>query len=69
MATFSQGYTNLTRLYGTTNLIANRFAFMATTFEDKPSAQEAFAAIVTMDSDIWYSKDVFDNSRDWANSP
>jgi len=42
---------------------------MATTFEDKPSAQEAFAAIVTMDSDIWYSKDVFDNSRDWANSP
>src|SRR5216683_6427206 len=41
MATFSQGYTNLTRLYGTTNLIANRFAFMATTFEDKPSAQEA----------------------------
>ena len=64
-----QGYTNLTRLYGTTNLIANRFAFMATTFEDKPSAHEAFAAIVTMDSDIWYSKDVFDNSRDWANSP
>lgn len=64
-----QGYTNLTQLYGTTNLIANRFAFMASTFKDKPSAQEAFAAVVTMDSDIWYTKGVFDDSRDWANSP
>jgi hypothetical protein len=64
-----QGYTNLNRLYGTTNLIANRFAFMATTFKDKPSAQEAFAALTNMDLGIWYAKEVFDNSRNWANSP
>jgi len=64
-----QGYTNLTRLYGTSNLTANRFAFMATTIRDKPSAHEAFAAIVTMDSDIWYSEAVFDSARDWAESP
>ncbi len=64
-----QGYTNLTRLYGTTNLIANRFAFIATTFKDKPCAHEAFASIVAMDLGIWYTKDIFDNSRDWANSP
>jgi hypothetical protein len=64
-----RGYTSLARLYGTSNLIANRFAFMATKFMDKPSAHEAFALIATMDSNIWYTKDIFDNSRDWANAP
>jgi hypothetical protein len=64
-----QGYANLTRFYGSSNLTANRFAFMASTFKDKPSAHDAFAVIVTMDSDIWYTKDIFDNSRDWANAP
>jgi len=64
-----EGYTNLTRLYGTSNLTANRFAFIATTFKDQPSAHEAFSAIVTMDLDIWYTKAIFDDSRTWANSP
>jgi hypothetical protein len=64
-----QGYTNLNRLFGTTNLIANRFAFVAVTFKDKPAAHEAFAAIASMDLGIWYSKVVFDNSRDWASAP
>ncbi len=64
-----QGYTNLSRLYGTSNLTANRFAFMATTIHDKPSAHEAFAAVVTMDSDIWYTEAIFDSARNWADSP
>jgi hypothetical protein len=64
-----QGYANLTGLYGTTNIIANRFAFMATTFKDKPSAHEGFSGIVSMEPGIWYTKEIFESSRDWATSP
>jgi hypothetical protein len=51
-----QGYANITRFYGTSNLNANRFAFMATTFEDQPSAHEAFAAISSMDMEFGMRK-------------
>jgi hypothetical protein len=63
-----QGYANITRFYGTSNLNANRFAFMATTFKDQPSAHEAFAAISSMDMEIWYEESIVNNSRDWANA-
>ena len=36
-----RGYANITRFHGTSILNANRFAFMATTFKDQPSAHEA----------------------------
>jgi hypothetical protein len=61
-----QGYANITRFYGTSNLNANGFAFMATTFKDQPSAHEAFAAISSMDMEIWYEQSIVSNSRDWA---
>jgi hypothetical protein len=61
-----QGYANITRFYGTSNLNANRFTFMATTFKDQPSAHEAFAANSSMDMEIWYEQSIVNNSRDWA---
>jgi hypothetical protein len=64
-----QGYNNLTRLYGTSNLTANRFAFFATSFKDQPSAQEAFAAIDKMEPTVWRVQTVFDGARTWANTP
>jgi hypothetical protein len=65
----SMGYANITRLYGVSNLNANRFAFMATTFLDKPAAREAFSHITTMEPSVWMQQPIYDDSRDWANSP
>jgi len=63
-----QGYNNLTKLYGTSNLTANRFAFFATSFKDQPSAHEAFAAIDKMEPTVWRVQSVFDGARTWANT-
>jgi hypothetical protein len=63
------GYENLTSRYGADNLIANRFAFMASTFKDQPAAHEAFVDITEMDLSIWYNKDIFDSARSWAGAP
>jgi hypothetical protein len=65
----AQGYLSIAARYGNGNLIANRFAFMATVFADTPSAREAFAAIHYMVPDVWSKQDDFDESREWANSP
>ena len=59
-----RGYANITRFHGTSILNANRFAFMATTFKDQPSAHEAFAAISFMDMEIRYEESIVNNSRD-----
>ena len=63
------GYTNLSQLYGTSNTTANRFAFIAGTFNDKASSHEAFGTITAMDKDVWYTESVFETSREWSNSP
>jgi hypothetical protein len=57
-----QGYANITRFLA--NLNANPFAFMATAFKDQPSSHEAFAAISSMDTEIWYEESIVNNSRD-----
>jgi hypothetical protein len=64
-----QGYKSLTELYGTDNLIANRFAFIATEFRDKASAHEAHTAIREMEPDIWQYQEIWDDSVEWANRP
>ena len=64
-----QGYANITRLYGVSNLNANRFAYMSSTFHDQPAAREAFAEVTKMDENIWTYQQVFDQARDWANQP
>jgi len=68
-ATYSkvkQGYDNISRLYGTSNLNANRFAFIAVTFKDPASARQAFDGITETNLDIWYTQGVFDTYRNWA---
>lgn len=64
-----QGYLNNTRLYGVTNLTANRFAFMASMFDDKAAARDAFASVDKMEDDIWQNQSAFEQFRAWANAP
>jgi hypothetical protein len=64
-----QGYANINKYYGLSNLNANRFAFMASVRLDKPLAQEAFASVTRMDEDIWQSEQTFEEIRAWANAP
>lgn len=54
------------RLYGTSNLKANRFAFLAFVAHDKSAAREAFASITAPELDIWNSEEVFEGIRAWA---
>ena len=63
------GYFNLSRLYGTANLTANRFALMAATFHDKFSAHEAFAEVASRDATVWTTQESFEFFRAWANAP
>jgi hypothetical protein len=64
-----QGYANISKFYGLSNLNANRFAFMAAINRDKPSAHEAFTSVVKMDENIWQSEQNFEQFRMWANAP
>jgi hypothetical protein len=68
-AKIRQGYLSITRLYGVSNLNANRFAFVASIFSDKPSAHDAFASIANMEEDIWGNEGAFEQFRTWANTP
>ncbi|HXN26953.1 MAG TPA: DUF4034 domain-containing protein [Candidatus Acidoferrales bacterium] len=63
------GYANVQRLYGFSNLNANRFAIMAVHLQDKSSAQQAFASITTMEHDVWWGPRTFEAARTWANTP
>jgi hypothetical protein len=63
------GYANVQRLYGNSNLNANRFAFMAFTVKDKSAAQEAFGSVVNMEHEVWWSTRTFEAARAWADAP
>jgi hypothetical protein len=63
------GYANVQRLYGSSNLNANRFAFMAYTFKDKTAAQQAFGSVTNMEHGVWWSTKLFESARVWANTP
>jgi hypothetical protein len=63
------GYANLKNLYGTTNLKANRFAYMSYVEGDKPSARDAFQFIGdAANHDVWHGPEDFAQAQDWANS-
>jgi hypothetical protein len=64
-----QGYANLTSLYGTSNLTANRFAYFASSFKDQSSAREAFTAVEKMEPNVWLVKNDYDSARQWAGVP
>jgi len=65
-----QGYAELIRLYGTSNLKANRFAYMSFLAGDRASAQSAFSTIGTdWNHVVWRSAANFYSARSWATSP
>jgi hypothetical protein len=66
---FKSGYSNATRLYGKSNLNANRLAWVAYRFGDKAAAQQAFASMDHMDNEVWWSPQTYANAREWANTP
>jgi len=64
------GYENQVRLYGTSELKSNRFAYMSYVAGDKAAAQQAFASIQQGRSHlVWRSEANFNSARDWANQP
>lgn len=66
---YKEGYEELNRLYGVSNLNANRFGFVAYMRQDKPGTQEAMQAITRKESDIWYQQGVFESAKEWVASP
>jgi hypothetical protein len=65
-----QGYTELERFYGTSNLKNNRFAYMAFVAEDRLAAQQAFALVgSTPNHTVWRTQENFDSAKAWATAP
>jgi hypothetical protein len=61
-----RGYENTKRLYGISNLKANRFAAMAYAVEDKTAARDAFQSIDSIAYGIWVTSDWFGTVKHWA---
>jgi len=66
---FRSGYSDVTRLYGVSNLNANRFAWVAFKLGDKSAAQNAFGSIDHMEMTVWWGPHTFANAREWASTP
>ena len=63
-----QGYTDLQRLYGTSNLKMNRFAYMSFVAGDKASARATFAALgESWNPQVWHSAANFEAAKTWAS--
>ena len=62
------GFANLQTAYGLDDLNANRLAEMATVFQDKPIAHEAFSHVMQRNPGVWLTEDSFQQARAWANS-
>jgi hypothetical protein len=59
-----QGYAALEKLYGTSTLKKNRFAYMALLAGDKPAARQMFASIGNdWDSSVWRTKERFHQAQ------
>jgi hypothetical protein len=69
LAKIRDGYNNVDRIYGYSNLNANRFAFMAVRLQDKAVAGPAFATIKYMEPDVWGGPITYESWRAWATSP
>ena len=62
-----EGYTEMVRLYGTTNLKMNRFAYMSYVAQDKSAARDTFLVLGdSVESTVWQSEVDFRRVRDWA---
>lgn len=63
------GYIALRHRYGVSNLKLNRFALMAYSSDDRPAAQQAFAAIgEDWDHTVWKTQQTFQDAKTWAAS-
>lgn len=64
------GFHEMRRLYGVSNLKWNRYGYMAYLSGDKEAAQEAFAQIGSdWQREIWYSAGTFEYAKNWASTP
>ena len=63
-----EGYANAQRLYGFSNLNANRLAILSVNLRDKPSAHQAFASIANMEPAVGGGPPTFESARAWANT-
>jgi len=61
------GFAHLQTAYGLDDLNANRLAEMATVFQDKTAAHEAFSLVIQRDPVVWLTEDSFQQARAWAN--
>ena len=66
---FKSGYSEVTRLYGPSNVNASRLAWVAFKEGDKVTAQQAFSSIDHLEMSVWWGPHTFANARDWANTP
>ena len=65
-----RGYAELVRLYGTSNLKANRFAYMSFVANDRASAQSAFSTIGTdWNHLVWHSAASFNSAAPGPTPP
>ncbi len=65
-----KGYSDLQRLYGTSNLKMNRFAYMSVLSGDKISARETFLMLGDSWSEhVWPSAEHFETAKRWASTP
>lgn len=69
-ARVKQGYVELRRLYGTSNLKMNRFAYMSFVAGDKDAARETIAALGdAWNPKVWQIAENFKSAKDWAARP
>lgn len=62
-----EGYAALERLYGSSKLKKNRFAYLAFVYEDKNAAREVFTSIGDdWDPAVWRNSQQFASSKEWA---
>ena len=62
-----EGYAALERLYGTSTLKMNRFAFLTVKFGDKSAAEELFSQIGdSWDQGVWGNHETFQAATAWA---
>jgi hypothetical protein len=66
----TKGYSDLQRLYGTSNLKMNRFAYMSVLSGDKISARDTFITLGdSWNDDVWPSAEAFETAKRWASTP
>jgi hypothetical protein len=62
-----EGHAALERLYGTSKLKQNRFAFLAFAYHDKEAAGEAFKSIGDeWEPKVWGRQSTFQSAKQWA---